>query len=79
MNLSGPLPNDSKCTINQVFNLHDSLDTIPPSKTKIESIFLPATAKNTLEILRKYQNLDLVIRQLKSWHKKNQQKLIPQS
>ena len=32
INLSGPLPNDSKYTINQVFNLHDPLDTTPPSK-----------------------------------------------
>ena len=30
--LSGPLPNDSKYTINQVFNLHDPLDTIPLTK-----------------------------------------------
>ena len=32
INLSGQLPNDSKYTINQVFNLHDPLDTIPLSK-----------------------------------------------
>ena len=29
INLSGPVSNDSKNTINQVFNLHDPLDTIP--------------------------------------------------
>ena len=40
VNPSGPLPNDSKYTINQVFNLHDTLDTIPPSKIEIENIFL---------------------------------------
>ena len=32
INLSGPPNNDSKFTINQVFNLHDPLDTIPLSK-----------------------------------------------
>ena len=69
MNLSGPLPNDSKYTINQVFNLHDPIDTIPLSKIEIENIFPPATEKITLELLQKYQNLDPVIRQLKSWHK----------
>ena len=82
MNLSGPLPNDSKYTINQVFNLHDPIDTIPLSKIEIENIFPPATEKITLELLQKYQNLDPVIRQLKSWHKYkklNIPKLIPQS
>ena len=69
INLSGPLPNDSKYTINQIFNLRDSLDTIPLSKIEIENIFLPTTEKITLELLQKYQNLDPVIRQLKSWHK----------
>ena len=49
INLSGPLPNDSKYTINQVFNLHDTLDTIPLSKTEIENIFLPQTETITLE------------------------------
>ena len=68
-NLSGPLPNDSKYTINQVFNLHDPLDTVPLSKIEIENILLPTTEKITLELLQKYQNLDPVIRQLKSWHK----------
>ena len=69
INLSGPLPNDSKSTINQDFNLHDPLDTIPLSKLEIENIYLPTTEKITLQFLRKYQNLDPVIRQLKSWHK----------
>ena len=32
-------------------------------------MFLPPTIKITLEILKQYQNLDPVIRQLKSWHK----------
>ena len=31
-NLSGPPNNDSKYTINQVFNLHGHLDTIPLQK-----------------------------------------------
>ena len=39
INLSGPLPDDSKYTINQVFNLHDPLDTIPLSKIEVEIIF----------------------------------------
>ena len=30
-----------KYTINQVFDLHDPLDTIPLSKLEIENIFLP--------------------------------------
>ena len=41
INLSGPQTNDSKYTINQVFDLHDPLDTIPLSKLEIENIFLP--------------------------------------
>ena len=69
INLSGPQTNDSKYTINQVFDLHDPLDTIPLSKSEIENIFLPATEKITIPILKRYQNLDPVIRQLKSWHK----------
>ena len=69
INLSGPQPNDSKYTINQVFDLHAPFDTIPLSKLEIENIFLPPTDKITLELLKQYQNLDPVIRQLKSWHK----------
>ena len=56
-------------TINQFFNLHDPLVTIPLSKIEVENSFLPNTEKLTLELLKKYQNIDPVIRQLKSWHK----------
>ena len=69
INLSGPQTNDLKYTINQVFNLHDPLDTIALSKLEIDNIFLPPTKKITLELLKQYQNFILVIRQLKSWHK----------
>ena len=69
MNLSGPQTNDSKYTINHVFNLHDPLDTIPLSKLEIDNVFLPPTEKITLELLKQYQKFDTVIRQLKSWHK----------
>ena len=55
--------------IDQVFNLHDPLDTIPLSKLEIDNIFLPPTEKITLEYLKQFQNFDPVIRQLKSWHK----------
>ena len=64
LNLSGPQTNDSKYTINQVFDLHDPLDTIPLSKLEIGNIFLPPTDKITFELLKQYQNLDPVIRQL---------------
>ena len=69
INLSGPQTNYSNYTINQVFDLHDPLDTIPLSKLEIDNIFLSPTDKITLELLKQYQNLDPVIRQLKSWHK----------
>ena len=69
INVSGPLTNDSKNTINQVFSFHDPLDTVPLSKIEVGKIFLPPTEKITLELLQKYQNLDPVIRQLKSWLK----------
>ena len=46
--LSGPQTNDSKHTINQVFDLHDPLDTITLSKLEIDDIFLPPTDKITL-------------------------------
>ena len=69
INVSGPQTNDSKYTINQVFDLHDPLDTIPLSKLEIENIFLPPTETITISTLKQYQNLDPVIRQLKSWHK----------
>ena len=71
INLSGPQTNDSKYTVNQVFDLHDPLDTIPLSKLEIENIFLPPADKITLELLKQYQNLDTVIRKLKSWYKYN--------
>ena len=69
INLSGPPTTDSKYTINQVFDLHDPLDTIPLSKFEIENIFLPPTETITISTLKQYQNLDPIIRQLKSWHK----------
>ena len=43
--------------------------TIPLSKLEDENIFLPPTETITQKLLQKYQNLDPVIRQLKSWHK----------
>ena len=48
---------------------------MPPSKLEIENIFLPRTEKITLELLQKHQNLDPVIRQLKSWHKQKTKQL----
>ena len=39
INLSGPPDIDSKYTMNQVFNLHDPLDTISLSKLEIDNIF----------------------------------------
>ena len=67
INLSGPQTNGPKNTINQVFDLHDPLDTISLSKLEIDNIFLPPTDKITHELLKQYQNLDPVIR-LKSWY-----------
>ena len=67
--LSGPPINDLKYTINQVFDLHDPLDTIHLSKLEVENIFLPPTEKIRLHLLQKYQNFYPVIRQLNSWHK----------
>ena len=69
INLSGPPINNSIYTINEVFDLHDPLDTIPLSKKEVENIFLPPTEKIKLQLLQKYQNFDPVICQLKSWHK----------
>ena len=65
INLSGPPINNSKNTINQVFDFHDPLDTIPLSKIEVENIFLPPTEKVTKQFLQKYQNFDPVICQLK--------------
>ena len=62
---------NSKYTRNKNFNLQDPLDNIPLSKTKYQNIFLQNTEKSTMELERNYQNLDPVIRQLKSWHKYN--------
>ena len=39
INLSGPPTNGLKYTVNQVFDLHDPLDTIPLSKIEVEIIF----------------------------------------
>ena len=61
INLSGPQTNDSKYTINQIFDLHDPLDTIPLPKLEIDDIFLPPTEKIKLELLKQFQNLDPVI------------------
>ena len=69
VNLSGPPNTDSKYTTNQVFNLHDSLDTIPLSKLEIENFLPPIREKMTLELFQKNQNLDPVFRQLKFQHK----------
>ena len=69
INSSGSQTNDSKYTINSVFNLHDPLDAIPLSKLESDNIFLPPTEKITLELLKQYQKFDPVIRQPKSWHK----------
>ena len=69
INISGTPINDSNYTINQVFDLHDPLDTFSLSKIEVENIFLPPAEKTTLQLLQKYQNFDPVIRQLKSWHR----------
>ena len=53
INLTGPPTNDPKYTVNQVFDLHDPLDTIPLSKLEFENIFLPPTEKVTLQLLQK--------------------------
>ena len=45
INLSGPQTNDSKYKINQVFDLHDPLNTIPLSKLEIDNNFSPQQIK----------------------------------
>ena len=55
INLSGPQAKNLKYTINQVFDLHDPLDTIPLSKLDIDNSFLPPTDKFTLELLKQNQ------------------------
>ena len=47
---------ESKYPINQFFKLHDPLYNLPLPKTEFENNFLPATEKNTLELLQKSQN-----------------------
>ena len=69
INFSGPLINDLKYTINQIFDLHHPLDTIPLSKIEVKTIFLTTTEPITLQLLQKYENFDPVIRQLKAWYK----------
>ena len=69
INLSGPPNNDSKYTINHVFNLHNPLDTISLSKLEIENTFIPITEKITLKLLQKHRSLYPVVRQLKYWPK----------
>ena len=78
--LSGPPTNDLKYTVNQVFNLHDPLDTIPLSKLEVEKNFLPSTETITLQLLQNTKTLTLLLDN--SSHgtniKQNQQKLIQQ-
>ena len=45
------------------------LTQFPFQNWKLKKKFLPTTDKTTVELLKQYQNLDPVIRQLKSWHK----------
>ena len=49
--------NDSKYTINQVFDLHDPLDTIPLSEIEVENIFLPPTEKLNYSYYKNIKNL----------------------
>ena len=49
MIFSGPPGLNSKCTINQVFNLYDPLESIPLAKSEIQKNFLPASDKNDTE------------------------------
>ena len=60
INLSGPQTNDFLTSM-----IH--LTQFPYQNSKL-TIFSPPTDKITLELLKPYQNLDPVIRQLKSWH-----------
>ena len=50
-----------------IFTTH--LTQFPYQIQKPKKLFLPQTETITLQLLQKYQNFDLVIRQLKSWHK----------
>ena len=47
VNLSEPPTKDLKYTVNQVFYLHEPLDTIPLSKLEVEKNFLPPREKVT--------------------------------
>ena len=58
INLSGPPINNSKYMINQVFDLHDPLDTIALSKIEVENIFLPPTEKLNYSY---YRNIKILI------------------
>ena len=69
--MPGPPKSNQKFTINKIFNLQDPLDDIPLSEKEIQNIFLPSTETLTLQLLRKHQYLDHVIRQLKFWLKRN--------
>ena len=51
INLSGPQTNDSRYTINQVFDLHDPLDTIPLSKLEIEKKTFFSTQQIKLQLI----------------------------
>ena len=46
INLSGPPTNDPKHTVNQVFDLHDPLDTFPLSTLEVENIFSTTDRKS---------------------------------
>ena len=53
INLTGPPTNDPKYTVNQVFDLHDPLDTIPLSKLEFENIFFTTNRKSYTTIITK--------------------------
>ena len=60
----------SQITNQSFFSLHKNPTQITEfTDLEIENIFLPPTEKITITTLKQYQNLDPVIRQLKSWHK----------
>ena len=80
INLSGPPTNDSKYTVNQVFDLHDPLDTIPLSKLEVENIFYHQKKKLHYNY---YKNARILTLSLDNSNhgtnfKQNQQNLIPQ-
>ena len=80
INLSGPLPNDLKYTMNQVFNLHDPLDTIPLSKLEVESIFYYQQRQLHYNYYKNFKTLTLLLdnSNYETNIKRNQQKLIQQ-